>query len=763
MFKLSTTAWFGALGLAMAVHLPASASDLVNDDLITGSNKTTPWQVCDSDSVAVDVTNLDTGLCAFRTTPAVAGITYRMSCGVTVAKFASITLVFQDAADNTLATRTTEVTEHVSGGYSVELAAPAGTVTAAIGIYGEPGSGFQDCVLIDATPTPEPTKGSISGVSWFDENGDSILDATEGLISGTEVTLFDGTDVLEQTGTGIDGSYYFGNLDVDQCYTVSFSPADPTLELGAVGGDNDALASGITNDICLTDSAPDVVDVDVPFVAIPPVLPPADYAICGVSWVDRNANGVFDGTDTTKPHVNVVLFDANNNRIAATSTNGDGNYAFFKLTEGDYLVRFLTPDGHEPTTNAGQPLPGSSVIGEQGRTPVFNIPGSGNTPDGSACTIQNVNGGFIELPVALDPTTAEDDSVAFDVGVDFTVEFLANDAPCDGSVIEVDLLGHNVPGVVTLNAQQQFVVSNTTAFGQYSIEYGIRGACGSYDTATILVELVEVIPPAPPAAPDAPECRAETGGARHGGVDIFTMALADFATSYNFYDRNRDLLGSVVSANPTIEVFIEEPTSNLRRPYLGKWEREFNGFDNGIDQTAVYYATAVENGVESEFSLCVRTLVSPIALDLENKGRIQRVVGEYNVDIDGDGIKELLGEWFAPSAGILVTGDAKGQINGTQLFGNVPGVYSDGYEELATLDKNADGRLTGIELKSLAIWNDLDSDTVVDEGELSKLADHQIVALSLEHYKYMSRATRENGKSVLMEDVWFPMAPLAAR
>lgn len=82
---------------------------------------------------------------------------------------------------------------------------------------------------------------------------------------------------------------------------------------------------------------------------------------------------------------------------------------------------------------------------------------------------------------------------------------------------------------------------------------------------------------------------------------------------------------------------------------------------------------------------------------------------------------------------------------------------------MSVLDINHDGQLTGVELKTLAIWHDLNSDTIVDAGELSQLTDHQITALSLQHHKYMSRATKADGKSVLMEDVWFPMAPLASR
>jgi len=54
----------------------------------------------------------------------VPGVTYRMSCGATVVKYASLTLAFLDADDNTLASRTTEVADHTSGVYSVTLESP---------------------------------------------------------------------------------------------------------------------------------------------------------------------------------------------------------------------------------------------------------------------------------------------------------------------------------------------------------------------------------------------------------------------------------------------------------------------------------------------------------------------------------------------------------------------------------------------------------------------------------------------------------------
>ena len=75
---------------AYLVGSTASASQLVSDDLLTSSNLSTPWESCGVDSVAIDVSNLDAGGCAYRTTPIEAGVTYKMSCGVKVAKYASM-------------------------------------------------------------------------------------------------------------------------------------------------------------------------------------------------------------------------------------------------------------------------------------------------------------------------------------------------------------------------------------------------------------------------------------------------------------------------------------------------------------------------------------------------------------------------------------------------------------------------------------------------------------------------------------------------
>ena len=765
MTNLFKPAIRGVALCGLLTALPSFSSDIVNDDLITESRHTTPWTVCDTDSTGIDVSNLDAGGCAYRTTPAIPGTTYTMTCGVSAVKFASITLAFLDPTDTfTLATRSTEIHEDGKGAHSVTLQAPPNTGLAAIGIYGEAGSGFQDCVLIDSTPPAEPTKGSISGITWFDENGDSLYTTSEPAIHGTSVALNLNGAVIGQTTTEKDGSYYFGHLDIDACYTISFDSADPTLMLGAAGGDNDANADGVTSEICLTETAADIDRIDAPYVAVPPVLPPADYVVCGTSWKDRNGDGIFNNNDAPLAGVYAVLLDSHGKQVSSVRTDDYGNYVFGSLVGGDYQVQFTTPDGHEPTVASASPERGSSFIDANGLTNRFALPRSVDT--GSACTIENVNAGYSELPVVLAPTIANDDYEENFVGEDFDVAFLDNDHACDGGVSDVNIHGHNVPGLVVYNSTSQTItVSNTTKPGNFSIEYGIRGLCGSYDTATIFVKLIEVIPPAPPAAPDAPLCRVETRGNTHnGGVDVFSATEFGFASSYNLFDIHRKLVTTVFSDDVTHKFLIGNDVDPRIFPsvLVGNYEIEWNGEAYGFDQTSIYYVSAIENGVESELSECIRTLISPIALDLDNQGRIERISGNYSVDVDGDGIKEAIGQWFGPTAGILVTANASGQIDGNHMFGNVPGVYEDGFAELATLDTNNDGKISGEELQALAIWVDSNSDTIVDDSELSTLASHDIASLALSHYKFFARATKSDGSTILMEDVWLPVAPLAS-
>jgi hypothetical protein len=158
----------------------------------------------------------------------------------------------------------------------------------------------------------------------------------------------------------------------------------------------------------------------------------------------------------------------------------------------------------------------------------------------------------------------------------------------------------------------------------------------------------------------------------------------------------------------------------------------------------------------SEYKPCKN--YTPIALDLDRSGGVEHIAGTFYIDITGDGVIDQLQEWFAPTEGILINldhGVTDGLISGHHLFGDQGGNFSDGYHKLGMHDDNADQYVTGDELDGLAIWTDVNSNARLDDGELSSLADHQIVALSTRHEDFVSEAILVDGSTVMMEDLWF--------
>lgn len=177
--------------------------------------------------------------------------------------------------------------------------------------------------------------------------------------------------------------------------------------------------------------------------------------------------------------------------------------------------------------------------------------------------------------------------------------------------------------------------------------------------------------------------------------------------------------------------------------------------------TFEYELTDIDGDVDTAFITVnaeAEQRFSPIAIDLSNQGSIERVDGLFDIDITGDGKIETLAEWFAPETGILIDTRVHGDISGHHLFGDMGGTYTDGFEKLAQLDVNHDGRIAGTELNGLAIWTDVNSNAKVDSGEVSTLASHDIVSLSTNHADLVSMATLTDGSTLYMEDLWFMAA-----
>ena len=116
--------------------------------------------------------------------------------------------------------------------------------------------------------------------------------------------------------------------------------------------------------------------------------------------------------------------------------------------------------------------------------------------------------------------------------------------------------------------------------------------------------------------------------------------------------------------------------------------------------------------------------ITPILMSFEAHERLADLLATnaaVRFDLDGDGHARRW-RWVKPTTGILVWDpQGAGRVNsGRQLFGSVTFwmFWRNGYDALDALDDDRDGRLTGEELRGLAVWFDANQDGVSDPGEV---------------------------------------------
>ncbi len=132
----------------------------------------------------------------------------------------------------------------------------------------------------------------------------------------------------------------------------------------------------------------------------------------------------------------------------------------------------------------------------------------------------------------------------------------------------------------------------------------------------------------------------------------------------------------------------------------------------------------------------------PLTLDLDNDGLETTGVAATNpilFDHDGDGIKNGTG-WVSSDDGFLVRDvNGNGTIDsGRELFGDSTiksngQTATDGFDALADLDSNADGKISNLDAQfaNLRIWRDLNQDGISQTGELFTLASLNIAAINV--------------------------------
>jgi protocatechuate 3,4-dioxygenase beta subunit len=223
----------------------------------------------------------------------------------------------------------------------------------------------------------KPAYGSIGDYVWFDQNNDGQQTVGELPIAGVKVILYaaDGTTKLDSTVTDATGKYLFDSL-LTGGYKVRFIAPAGTIpaksNTGADVTDSDAGKNGFSHLINIdtaklpTDTLRNNPQIDAGFV---PVGSLGDYV-----FLDKNGNGIQDGTDTPIAGIKVYLLDNAGVKLDSTITDANGKYLFDSLLANTYKVKFVIPAGSEATTKGTNPTSGNdSNINPDGTTDAVTI------------------------------------------------------------------------------------------------------------------------------------------------------------------------------------------------------------------------------------------------------------------------------------------------------------------------------------------------------------------------------------------------------
>lgn len=171
----------------------------------------------------------------------------------------------------------------------------------------------------------------------------------------------------------------------------------------------------------------------------------------------------------------------------------------------------------------------------------------------------------------------------------------------------------------------------------------------------------------------------------------------------------------------------------------------------------------------------------PLSLDLDGNGKVNTLPRSAGVhfDLDNSGFAEQTA-WLAPGDGFLVLDrNNNGHIDGgAELFGsettlNNGKVAENGFEALAEWDSNADGKITAEDAiyHRLRIWQDKNSNGVVNSGELNTLQAHGIAEIHLDYqngfwdgnnirHREIGHFTRADGTPGEIHTLWFDNDPI---
>ncbi len=231
----------------------------------------------------------------------------------------------------------------------------------------------QDYNNADFGYSPAAMVGSLGNLVWHDINGDGNVDSGEPGLGGVTIDLWVDVDGNGSITAGVDnylrsvttdsnGEYEFKGL-IPAVYLVDVTDTAGVLSgfnktTGIVGVDDNSQADPYQ--VTLNGGAPSNVTADFGYEAAVP------FNLSGTVFIDGNQDALFNGAEAGVSGVPVRLFrdldgdgvlDPGEPQIGTATSDGNGDYSFSNLPNGDYIVTVVTSDtaieGFSQTTQTG--------------------------------------------------------------------------------------------------------------------------------------------------------------------------------------------------------------------------------------------------------------------------------------------------------------------------------------------------------------------------------------------------------------------------
>jgi hypothetical protein len=230
----------------------------------------------------------------------------------------------------------------------------------------------------------------------------------------------------------------------------------------------------------------------------------------------------------------------------------------------------------------------------------------------------------------------------------------------------------------------------------------------------------------------------------------------------NLTQADRDYLKSITDLRNGVWYYIDLTDRTEAIPGQDQNKMPFEDFSEILSEGDVTI------NISHTYSLILQVYdYSPIVLDLNNDKKIDVAYNYWlphapkfftqnivKFDITGDMVPDLV-EWVVgPNDGLLVEPGVKKVTSALDLFGTAGG-YSNGYEKLATYDKDKNGFVEGKELEGFKVWIDKNQNGICEENELFDIKQFDVKKLSVKHNgKFVSYYETNDGQKRLMWDWW---------